>query len=331
MLQITSTQAARRAAALIAAAGLATSLAACSSGTGGSSSDVTIAVVGPLAGDPYYLEVACGAQTKGKELGYNVQEQQAAQNQSQANQNTIVQNVLGTLPTALIYTPADPVAGGLPLKAAGEDVTVINVDAQLDDESLYESFIASNHYEGAREVTKNLIELIGGEGKIAALGSLPNLKLTQDRIAGFEDEVAQHPGVEVVSVSYPEINPEDIQAEAASLLVRYPDLKGFYTTNYLNSTGAAVAIRNAGAVGTVKMVSWDTGSANVKLLQEGVLQATVAQQPFRMGELAVEQIAKVLDGENADPIVEAPVSILTSENVDTPEGEALWYKGTCEQ
>lgn len=313
---------------------LALALIACSSGAsssaGTSVEGATVEIVGPLSGDPYYQEVACGARTEGKKLGMKVGEQQASQNQSQATQNTIVQNVLIKKPRALIYTPADPVAGGLPLRTARQDgVTVIDVDAKLDDENLYDSFVASDHYEGAKQITKALAVMIGGEGEVAAIGSLPSNPITQARIKGFEDALKDYPGITVVSTSYPDISPAAIQSNASSTLVKYPNLKAFYTTNYLNSTGAAVSLRNAGLVGKVKMVSWDTGADNVKLLHEGVVQATVAQQPFKMGELAIQQIAQAIRGEKVDKTVSAPVSILTSEAVDTPEGKALWYEGSC--
>ena len=314
-------------------------LAACSADDGGTAgggegdavTGATIAIAGPQSGDPYYVQVACGAQAAGTKLGMDVGELQAPQNQNQAQLTTIVQNVLTSAPDALIYTPADPVAGGIPIQTAREDgVTVIDVDAQLDDDALYDSFVASNHYEGAKEITAYLAELIGGEGQIAAIGSLATNPITQARIKGFEDALKDYPDIEVVSISYPEISADVIQANAASTLVKYPDLKAIYTTNFLNSTGAAVALRNAGVVGDVKMVSWDAGAANVELLQEGVLQATVAQQPYAMGELAIEQIAKKLKGEEVDQTVDAPVEILTSEDVDSPEGQKLWYKTECD-
>ncbi len=323
--------------ALAATSLLIAPLAACSTadpGAGDGGEDAVtgakVAIAGPQSGDPYYVQVACGAQAAGKKLGMEVGELQAPQNQNQAQLTTIIQNVLTSSPDALVYTPADPVAGGIPVQTAREDgVVVIDVDAQLEDDNLYDSFVASNHYEGAKEITKYLAELIGGEGQIAAIGSLATNPITQARIAGFEDALKDYPDIEVVSISYPEISADVIQANAASTLVKYPDLKAIYTTNYLNSTGAAVALRNADVVGDVKMVSWDAGAANVELLQEGVLQATVAQQPYAMGELAIEQIAKQLRGEDLSKTVDAPVEILTSDDVDTPEGQKLWYKTEC--
>ena len=303
---------------------------ACSSGKEGGKNQPRIAVVASLSGDPYYLQVACGAKSRGKELGLKVDDMQAPKTLNQAEESTIVQSVLSNKPDALIYTPADPVAGGLPIRTARQDdVTVVNVDAQLENQDLYDTFVASDHAEGGAEVARYLAKAVGGAGQIAAVGILPTNPITQARIKGFNQAMKAYPDIKVVSITYPDLSPEAIQANAAATLVKYPDLRGIYTTSFLNSTGAAVAIRNAKKVGKVKMVSWDAGAPNVKLLQEGVLQATVAQQPFRMGELAVEAIDKKLKGQPIGKVENSPVSLLTSEAVDTPDGKKLWYRSSC--
>jgi ribose transport system substrate-binding protein len=240
--------------------------------------------------------------------------------------------VLTKNPSAIIYTPADPVAGGIPLRTVSQDdVTVINVDAKLAASSLYTSFIASDHYAGAEMITKRLAEQIGGAGQVAVVSGLPSNPITQPRVNGFKAALKAYPKIKVVSISYPDITPSAQQSTASSLLAKYRDLKAFYTTNFLSANGTAVALRNANLVGKVKMVSWDAGASNVKLLQEGVLNETVAQEPYVMGQLAIQQIAKKLQGKPTTKSVSAPVTVLTSADVNSPEGKKLWYRGKCSE
>ncbi|MGH3992708.1 MAG: sugar ABC transporter substrate-binding protein, partial [Pseudonocardiaceae bacterium] len=166
-------------------------------------------------------------------------------------------------------------------------------------------------------------------GQIAAIGSLPSNPITQARIQGFKEVLKDYPDIELVSVSYPDLTPSVIQSTASSLLVKHPRLKAFYTTNFINAGGVALAVRNAKLVGKVRVYSWDAGASNVKLLQQGVLTESVAQQPYTMGELAIEQLANKLQGKPTQKTVSAPVSILTSSTVDTPEGKELWYRANC--
>lgn len=289
-----------------------------------------VAIIGPENGDTYYEAVACGAQYEGKLLGLDVGSLQSGANQSQAQEDTIVQSVLQTNPAAIIYTPADAVAGGIPLRAAVQDnVPVVDIGVKLSDPSVVTSFIYPDLYGGAVQVTKLLATQIGGVGQIAAIGSLASNPITEARIQGFTAAAKTFPGIQVVSVSYPPLTSSAIQAEASSLLVKYPDLKAFYTTNYIVADAVAAALRSAQLVGKVKVASWDTDAPNVKLLQEGVLTDAVAEQPYLTGVLAIQQIANKLEGKPAQAAVQTPVSIVTSSTVNTPAGRKQWYTGTC--
>lgn len=326
-----------RVACLVASA---VSVTACqSSGSGGSAAASgasslptsalegrTVAIVGPMAGDAYYSQVACGAKQEGRRLGLKVGEMQAASDQNQAAQSAIVTNVLATHPDALVYTPADGEAGGIPLKSAG-DTTVINVDARLSDDALYTSFVASDHFAGSVELAGALADQIGGAGQIAAIGILPENPITAARIEGMQEGLKAFPDVELVKVAYPKFDVSAIQNEASSLLAKYPQLSGFYTTNYIIADAVGAALRQNDLVGKVKMATWDTNPVNVKLLQQGVATVAVAQQPAQMGKLAIEQIAAKLQGQTPEKEVVSPVSLVTNETVDTPEGKKFWYEG----
>jgi ribose transport system substrate-binding protein len=194
---------------------------------------------------------------------------------------------------------------------------------------LYTSFIASDHEQGGELMGKALADAIGGSGDIAAIGSLPENKITQARIAGLKAALKSYPNIHLVTTLYPEITQVANQTAAASLLIAHPNLKAIYTTNFIVAGGVAAALRNANKVGKIVVTSWDAGASNVKLLQEKVLTATVAQQPYTMGRLAIQQIAKKLQGQPTDKTVHAPLSILTSTDVDTSAGKKLWYSANC--
>jgi ribose transport system substrate-binding protein len=342
--------ASRRLAATCSVAAIAVGLSACGSSGSHSSASTSgaatqtsatasgssalagkhVAIIGPENGDTYYEAVACGAQHEGRQLGLDVGSLQSGANQSQAQEDTIVQSVLQTKPAGIIYTPADAVAGVIPLRAAAQNhVAVVDIGVKLSDPSVLTSFVYPDLYGGAVKVTKMLAAQIGGSGQIAAIGSLASNPITEARIQGFNAALKAFPNIHVVSVSYPPITPSAIQSEASSLLVKYPNLKAFYTTNFIVADGVAAALRNAQLAGKVKVASWDTDAPNVKLLQEGVLTDAVAEQPYATGELAIQQIANKLMGKPTQSSVVTPVSVVTNSTVNTPAGKKQWYTGTC--
>jgi ribose transport system substrate-binding protein len=55
----------------------------------------------------------------------------------------------------------------------------------------------------------------------------------------------------------------------------------------------------------------------------------VAQQPATIGQYGVDMAVAALDGGQVTPKVQTGFTVITSDNIDTPEGKAAVYKSTC--
>jgi ribose transport system substrate-binding protein len=73
----------------------------------------------------------------------------------------------------------------------------------------------------------------------------------------------------------------------------------------------------------VQFVGFDCSPPLVQALREGRIQGLVLQNPFRMGYLGVETLAKHLNGETVEPVISTGETLVTLENIDTPEVQAL--------
>ena len=58
---------------------------------------------------------------------------------------------------------------------------------------------------------------------------------------------------------------------------------GVFATNLFSAEGTATGVRQADKQDQVKVVSFDAGPDQVKALQDGTIQALVAQQPGTIG------------------------------------------------
>jgi len=59
------------------------------------------------------------------------------------------------------------------------------------------------------------------------------------------------------------------------------------------------------------------------------VQALVAQQPGKIGQVGVDQAIAALKGEKTEKDVQTGFTIVTKDNVDTAEGKAALYKSSC--
>jgi ABC-type sugar transport system substrate-binding protein len=98
-------------------------------------------------------------------------------------------------------------------------------------------------------------------------------------------------------------------AVARDIITAHPDIDIIYAANEGGTVGAVQAVRNAGKQGKIFVFGTDGSEqlANFLLDNDGVLQATTAQQPFLMGAQALDTALAILDGKTVEKTANVPV------------------------
>jgi ribose transport system substrate-binding protein len=230
-------------------------------------------------------------------------------------------------PDAILVAPTDTKAMFAPIQQASQNSEIVLVDTTLEQPDMAVSQIASDNLEGGREAGRTLLELIGGEGKVMVVNVKPGISTTDARGQGFEEEVEGQPGVEYLGQEYSQDDPAIAAQIVTSTLSKHPDLKGIFATNLFSAEGAASGLRQAGKLGDVKIVGFDAGPKQVEDLEEGLVQALIAQKPAEIGSLGVEQAYNQLEGQPVKAEISTGFEVITEDNLDQMQ-EAL-YKAEC--
>jgi ribose transport system substrate-binding protein len=318
----------------VLAAGTAAVLltAGCSSGSssaGGSSKGYDLAFVQGVAGDGFYITMQCGMDAEAKKLGATVKTQ-GAQKFDSTLQTPIVQSVVATKPDALMIAPTDVSAMQQPIeqaKAAG--IKVVLVDTTLKDPSVAVSAISSDNVGGGAAAFKALQTLVPAGGKVLVISQQPGVSTTDQRGTGFVNAAKQDPKFTPLGIQYAQNDPQKAAQIVSAALQKDPTIVGVFAVNLFAAAGSATGVRQAGMAGKVKVVGFDAGPDQVKALQDGTVQALVAQQPATIGKDAVDQAVASLKGEAVQASIGTGFTILTKDNLDTPEGKAALYKTSC--
>jgi ribose transport system substrate-binding protein len=113
------------------------------------------------------------------------------------------------------------------------------------------------------------------------------------------------------------------------ILTANPGLQGIFAANEPGVLGAAEAVRQAGKSGKVTIVGWDASPDEIKGVRDGVIDALIVQNPFRMGydgvNAVVEQVREGVEPQDTD----TGVTIVDKDNVDSPEVQAV-LKPSCD-
>jgi ribose transport system substrate-binding protein len=77
----------------------------------------------------------------------------------------------------------------------------------------------------------------------------------------------------------------------------------------------------------VKIVGFDAGPKQVKDLEDGLVQALIAQKPAEIGSQGVEQAYNALEGKPTQKEIGTDFEVVTKDNLD--QMQDVLYKPSC--
>ncbi|WP_062070615.1 ABC transporter substrate-binding protein [Demequina sediminicola] len=323
---------------------LALALAACSSSsdatgdasaTAGGSNDassseaVSVSFIQGVIGDNFYISMECGVLAAAEDLGGIDVSVQGPQKWDPALQQPVLASVTAADPDAILIAPNDVSALQRPLEEAAEGSEIVLVDTTVEDPSFAVSEISSDNVGGGAAAFEAIKDMVPDGGKVLVIDNQPGISTSDARVQGFEGAVEEDSNFEYIGVEYAQNQPAKAAQIVTSTLQAHPDLKAIFATNIYSAEGAATGIEQAGVAGEVQVVGFDAGPAQVEALEDGTVQAIIAQQPFDIGYQGVEQALAALNGEATESKIQTGFTIVTKESLETEEGQAALYASTC--
>lgn len=297
---------------------------------GGSAKGATIAFVQGFTTDEYYVTQKCGFEAEARERGMEPIVDGPA-NFDPAEQTPVLQAVLRRRPKAVLLDPTDAKAMVAPIQAAESAQIPLMTSGNSVESDVPFTFISANQEEGGRMAAEKLIELLPDGGKVVVVGAKPGATATDQRQAGFEKAIEAAGNFELLPTQIATSNdPTQASSLLAATMRAHPDLAGVFAVNVNTAKGVINQLRLSDKGGDVKAVAFDAAPAEVQAIKDGQLQGVVSQNPRKIGELAVENIEKRLEGATDIP-KEQPQTpfVIDEQNVDSPEGKAAAYVGSC--
>ncbi|MDM7320760.1 MAG: substrate-binding domain-containing protein [Fervidobacterium sp.] len=154
--------------------------------------------------------------------------------------------------------------------------------------------IASDNVAGGAMAAKFIAEQLKGKGKVVMLVGIPGTSAARDRGTGFKTELKKYPGIQLVAEQVANFNRTEGMRVMENILQAYPDIDAVFAQNDEMALGAIEAIRAAKKLGKIIVVGFDAIPDALEAVKKGEMAATVAQQPYLMGQLAVQKAYEYL-------------------------------------
>ncbi|WP_422935559.1 substrate-binding domain-containing protein [Sinomonas sp. P47F7] len=297
---MTSRKTVRIGCAVIAAGLAALSLAACGQNAPASSGGAR-KVIGVSVADQkslFYVAEVAGIKDEAKKKGYDV-DITSANNDSSA-QIKQVNDLLTKQIGALIFTSQDSTAAAAGVRAANQaQVPVIAVDQRPESgQGKLSTYIATDSVKAAHDLCTWMFKQIGGQGELAILHGVLGSTAEIQRTQGCQNALKENPGVKVVAEDTANWDETKAFKATQNILTAHPNVKAVFGESDAMSLGASKAAKESGK--TIFSVGIDGFPTMFDGVASGLTQATMAQQPYRMGQMAVDNAIALMEGKGSD-------------------------------
>ncbi|HUJ10323.1 MAG TPA: substrate-binding domain-containing protein [Verrucomicrobiae bacterium] len=295
---------------------------------------LTIAVIPKSTGGEFWETVHKGAENAAQELGVTMKWEGTVTETEIAEQNKIIENMVNMGVQGIALAPLNKIATRREVEdAVAAGIPVVVFDSAVDG-TAQSSFVATDNKHGGVLGAQELARLIGHKkaARVMCMRFVQGTGSTEARAAGFI-EAAKAAGYDVVADPYPDTGTiEGCKTAAANTLEKFVkdgrlNLDGLFACNLYSTIGLASALEDlqkSGVKVDAKFVGFDTSKRLVEDVQNGTIDALVAQNPAKMGYLVVQTLVKVIRKEKVPAVIDTGTELVTKEKLATdPEVRKL--------
>jgi ribose transport system substrate-binding protein len=235
-----------------------------------------------------------------------------------AEQQRVVDDLLTKGVDAIAISPVDPQNQTAMIDAAAKRALVFTQDSDAP-QSARTCYIGTDNVAAGRQAGQLIREAIPEGGAIMLFVGKIDARNAQERVQGIKDVLAGS-NIRIIDVRTDDADNVRAKANAADTLVRYPDIKGLVGLWSYNGPAILNAVREAGKVGRVRIITFDEADETLAGIKAGAIHATVVQQPYEFGYQAIKRMAQAVRGDRsfipATKQIIVPTLVVNSANVD---------------
>lgn len=260
-----------------------------------------------------------------KENGYFLIFENARQKQE--NQLKAIRSFISQQVDYIVFSPITEEGWDTVLEEArdaGIPVILMDREVQVEDESLYTTWVGSDFREEGEKAGRWLEQYLKEQNRereairIVVLEGTKGGTSTIGRNEGFDTVADEHDNWKILERRDAEFTTAKGKEVMEGMLARHPDIDVVVSQNDDMTLGALEALKDAGKTtgvdGDVIVISFDAVQKALELVADGVINVDIECNP-EQGEYVEEVIRKMEAGEDIDRAYYVPEEVFTQENV----------------
>jgi ribose transport system substrate-binding protein len=255
---------------------------------------------------PYWQTAAAGLAKAGALYGVKIDVRGPETYDPQAEAKEF-HDAVAIKPAGLLVSVADAAVMKPEIDAAmNAGIPVITIDSDApDSRRLY--FIGTNNLEAGRLGGARVVDKLHGKGNVVFY-TMPQPNMEQ-RLKGYKDVFADHPGIKIVEV----FNIKGDSGNAFDRTTHYlrdktsEKVDAFVCLEASSGKDVAEAIKRENATDRM-IIAMDVDEATLNLIKDGVIDSTISQKPYTMAYYGLKAL---------DDIHHYPIDLKTDYSVNS--------------
>lgn len=269
--------------------------------------DLKIGLSVSTLNNPFFVSLKNGVVKEAEAHGIEVKIVDAQDDS--AKQINDVEDLIQQGVDLLLINPTDSSAISTAVQSANSiGIPVITLDRSADKGEV-EALVASDNVKGGEMAAQYIIDQLGEGAAVAELEGVPGASATRERGTGFHNIADEK--LNVVAKQAANFDRTKGLTVMENLIQANPDIKAVFAHNDEMALGALEAINSSGR--DIMVIGFDGNDDALKAVEAGQLDATVAQQPDLIGQLAVQAALDVAEGKKVEENIAAPLKLVTIE------------------
>jgi ribose transport system substrate-binding protein len=234
-----------------------------------------------------------------------------------AEQRRIIDDLLAAGVDGLAISPVDPANQTDMLNQIASQAALITQDSDAPKSNRL-CYIGTDNRAAGKQAGELIKQVLPAGGKVMIFVGKIDAQNAQERLQGIKDAI-QGTKIEILDVRTDDTDLVRAKSNAADTLVKYPDIACLVGLWNYNGPAILNAVKDAGKVGTVKIVCFDEDDQTLAGIKDGGIFGTVVQQPYEFGYQAIGLLDKILHGDRsgipATKQIFVPTKVINKDNV----------------
>lgn len=275
----------------------------------------------------FWVQLLEGARMAASEYGVEIEIVGAVSETDVKEQNRLIEWALGEKPDAIVLIPASYSETAPAVQTIRNSaIPLVLVDSAVEGgEDL--PLVATDNVAAGRLQGEYMREFLTEDSRIVLISHVKASSTAREREQGIREGLLEYED-NIAEVVFCNSDYDKAYELMKGLLEKYPDIDMMAGLNEYSAVGAARAIMDSGLEEQIHMIGFDSSLEEIKLLERGIFEGIVIQNPFTMGYLAVEQACRILEGKEAELLVDSGSKLITREELHSEENQKLLFMFT---